>query len=130
MLHHRRGGVVAPDEDIRKRLIVAHQHVEARSEALDEVGFEQKRFGFRTDRDEFHRSGRQDHARDAVGMAAQPDVIRNSGFKRTGLADIDDVAARIEHSIDARRLRQRFQITGNNVDAGLGVLRPGSPLSR
>ena len=125
MLHHRRCRVVARDQDIRKRLIVAHQHVEARTEALDKVGFEQKRFGFGADGDEFHRCGRQDHARDAICVTGQPDVIRYSGFELAGLADVDDVTVRIEHAINARRLRQRFQITGNNIDTGLGCLGRG-----
>ncbi len=39
MFEDLRGGVIAGDENIGKRLVVPHQHVEAWPEALDEVGF-------------------------------------------------------------------------------------------
>ena len=63
--------LVARDEDVGKRLVVAHQHIEARPEALDKVGFEKQRLGLGADGDELHRRGRRDHARDAVRVPAR-----------------------------------------------------------
>ena len=93
---------VARDEDVGERLVVAHQHVEARAEALDEVGFEQQRLGLGADRDELHRRGRRDHARDAVGVAAEARVVRHARLEVARLADVDDVAL-AHRACDRRR---------------------------
>ncbi len=65
MLEDLRRPMVAGDQDIGKRLVVAQQHVEARPQLLDEVGFQQQRFGLGRGRDELDRHGRGDHAQDA-----------------------------------------------------------------
>jgi hypothetical protein len=38
--------MVAGDQDIGKRLVVAQLHVEARPQLLDQIGLEQQRLGF------------------------------------------------------------------------------------
>jgi hypothetical protein len=98
-------GMIAGDQDIGKGLVVAQQHIEVRPEALDEVGFEQQRFGLGRRRNEFHRGGRRDHAHGAVfeagariGQHALVDVL--------GLADIENAALAIEHAIDAGAARR------------------------
>ena len=55
MLDELRRRVVAGDQDIGEALVVAQQHVEARLQLLDEIGFQQQRLGFGLRRDEHHR---------------------------------------------------------------------------
>src|SRR5690606_16111372 len=47
MLDEGRGLVVSGDENVGERLVVAQQHIEAGPQALDQVGLEQQRLGFR-----------------------------------------------------------------------------------
>jgi hypothetical protein len=47
--------VVTGDQDIGERLVVAQKHIEARPQPLDQVGFEQQRFGLGCRRDELER---------------------------------------------------------------------------
>jgi hypothetical protein len=103
--------MVGGDENIGKRLVVAQQHVEAWPQPLDQVGFQQQRFGLGDGRDEFDRMGQRDHALDAgvvpgrtrVGDDPLPDVLR--------LADIKHLAGGIEHPIDPGRRRREPGVT-------------------
>ena len=108
MLENLRRPMVARDQDIGKRLVVAQLHVEARPQLLDQVGLEQQRFGFRVGRDDLDINGGRDHAQDArrqrgvdAGVGRQPlaDVL--------GLADIEHIVAGIEHAVDAGRGRRQ-----------------------
>ena len=107
MLEDLRRPVVAGDQDIGKRLVVAQLHVEARPQLLDQIGFEQQRLGFGRGRDDLHRHGGRDHAQDArrlrrvdarIGGQPLADVL--------GLADIEHVVGGVEHAIDAGRGRR------------------------
>ena len=108
MLEDLRRPMVAGDQDIGKRLVVAQLHVEARPQLLDQIGFQQQRFGLGRGGDDLDRHGRGDHAQDArrqrrvdAGVGGQPlaDVFR--------LADIEHVAGGIEHAVDAGRGRRQ-----------------------
>ena len=101
MLGQLRDRVVLGDEDIGKRLVVAQHHVEAGLQLLDEVGFQQQGFGLGAGGHELHVHGQQDHRRDAVGVARGARVVRDPVLQVPGLADIDDIALRIIHAIDA-----------------------------
>ena len=131
MLDEGRGLVVAGDENVRERLVVAQQHVEARPQALDQVGLEQQRLGFRARRHELHRGGGHDHPHDAVGLALQARVARHPLLQRARLADVKNRAFLVEHAIDARPERQTADEMRDDVDAarvrperrGLGLER-------
>ena len=106
MLQDLRRPVVAGDQDIGKRLVVAQLHVEARPQLLDQIGFQQQRLGFGRGRHDLDGRGGRDHAQDArrlrrrdpcIGRQPLPDVLR--------LADIEHVAGGIEHAVDAGRGR-------------------------
>ena len=106
MLEDLRRPVVAGDQNIGKRLVVAQLHVEARPQLLDQIGFEQQRFGFGRGRDDLDRHGGRDHAQDAgrlrrvdarIGGQPLADVFR--------LADIEHVVGRVQHAVDAGRGR-------------------------
>ena len=112
------GGVVGVgDQDVGERLVVAHQDIETRTEALDEIGFEEKGLGLGADADEFHRGGERDHARDAVRMTAEAGIVRDTGLERAGLADVDDITLGVEHAVDAGGGGQCLQIAGDDRGA-------------
>ena len=68
--------------------------------------------------------GGGDHARDAVGVTAEPRVVRDACLQVARLADVDDRAFMIEHAVDAGRGRQPFQVAGNDGGpAGGGAFR-------
>ena len=107
MLEDLRRPVVAGDQNIGKRLVVAQLHVEARPQLLDQIGLEQQRLGLGRGRDDLDRHGGRDHAQDArrlrrvdarIGGQPLADVL--------GLADIEHVVGRVEHAIDAGRGRR------------------------
>ena len=94
--------MVAGDQDIGKRLVVAQLHVEARPQLLDQIGFEQQRLGLGRGRDDLDIHGGRDHAQDArrlrrvdarVGRQPLADVFR--------LADVKHVVGGVEHAVDA-----------------------------
>jgi hypothetical protein len=108
MLEDLRRPVVAGDQDIGKRFVVAQLHIEARPQLFDQIGFQQQRFGLGGGGDDFDRYGGCDHAQDArrqrrvdagVGRKAFADVLR--------LADVQHVAGGIEHAVDAGRGRRQ-----------------------
>ena len=113
MLENPGRPVIVGNDDIGKALVVAQQHIEARAQSLDEIGFQQQRFGFRMRAHEFHCRCFADHAGNAVGMAAHLGIGSNSLFQALCLADIKNVASRIEHTIDARRVWQPLDEFGN-----------------
>ena len=111
MLEDLRRPVIRGDQDIGKRLVVAQHHVEARPQPLDEVGFEQQRLGLGAGDDEFQRAGRGDHAFDAGVETGRPRIGGDALLDVLGLADIEHVAARIDHAVDARPRRRVLEIT-------------------
>ena len=116
MLHELRRLVIG-DEDIGKRLVVTQQHVEARPQALDEVRLQQQRLGFGPRRDEFHRRGLLDHADDPVRLQSDAGIAGDALLEIARLADIEHVACRIEHAVDAGRIRQALDEIGDHRGA-------------
>ena len=64
LVDHRKGMI--RDMDVRKRFVVPQKYVVARLELLDEVLFQQQRFGLGPRRQEHHRRGFRNHPRDAA----------------------------------------------------------------
>ena len=119
MLHDRRRLVVLRNQDVGKGLVVAQQHVEARAEALDEVGLEQQRFRLGARAHEVHRHGGADHAGDAAALAGEPRVADDALLQAARLADVEHVAVGIDHAVDARCVRQRLHRGGDHGFAGV-----------
>ncbi|QTK78991.1 hypothetical protein AT6N2_C1210 [Agrobacterium tumefaciens] len=117
MLEDGRRAIIRGDEDIGKGFVVTQKHVKARPQALDQIRFQEKRFGFRAGGDEFHVRGETHHLGDAVGVHAALRIIADALLQRTGLADVKNVARIVEHAIDARRIRQMFDELGDEVHA-------------
>jgi len=106
MLHQPRRGVAAGDQDVGKTLVVAQQHVVARLELLDEIGFEQQRLGLGLGGDEHHRAGLGDHAGDADRLPLRRRVGLHPLLDRARLADIEHLAVGPDHAVDARPVRR------------------------
>ena len=106
MLEDLRRPVIRRDQDVGKRLVVAQQHVEARAQPLDQIGFEQQRFGLGLGGDELHRRRRRDHAHDAAVVAGRPRIGGDPLLDVLRLADVEHVALGVDHAIDAGRRRR------------------------
>ncbi len=110
--------MVRCDQDIGKRLVVAQQHVEARPQALDQVGFQQQRFGLGCGRDELHRHRRRDHAGDAAVVTDRPGIGRHPLLDVLGFADVEHLALGVDHAVDAGRRRRMLDGTRDRRPAG------------
>ena len=66
--------MISTDEDIRKRLVIAQQDIEAWLQRFDQAGFEQKSFGLGFGDHEFHARGRHNHRGDALCLPADARV--------------------------------------------------------
>ena len=125
MLEDAGRGVVGGEQDVGERLVVPHQHVEARPQALDQIGFQQQRFGLGAGDHEFHRRGLAHHPADAVGVEASLRVVGDALLQAARLADIEHVAGRVHHAVDAGRVGQPLDEFLDDVGAGLAVGIPG-----
>ena len=110
VLEDLRRPVIRSDDDVGKRLIVAQQHVEPRPQSFDQVGFEEERFGLGRGGDELHRRGRRDHPFDARVVPRRAGVGRDPLLDVLRLADVEHLAGRIEHAIDAGRRRRELGV--------------------
>ena len=105
--------VIGAQKDVGEALVVAEQNIVTRLQPLDQVRFEQQRLGLRRRLDEDHRARFRDHAQDAVRMARVLGVGRDALLQTRGLADIEHVALRVQHAIDAGPVGQRLHIRGD-----------------
>ena len=117
MLGELRCRVVAGQQDVGKRLVVAHQHIEARLHLLDVIRLEQQRLGLGRRRHEDHGGGERDHPRDAAIVATAAGIARNARFDALGLADIEHLARIRNHAVDARTAWRMAQIGANHRSA-------------
>jgi hypothetical protein len=108
VLEDLRRPVIRSDDDVRKRLVVAQQHVESRPQAFDQVGFEEQRFRLGRRGDELHTGGRRDHPFDTGVVSGRAGIGRDALLDVLRLADVEHFAGRIEHSIDAGRRRRQL----------------------
>ncbi len=106
------------DVDVGERLVVAQQHVVARLQALDEVRFEQQRLDLGVGRDDLERRRFRHHAAQALGQLGDRGVVRDALGEAARLADVERVAASVEHAIDAGPLRQARQLLLDQRGAG------------
>src|SRR5205814_9986492 len=104
MLEYLWSPMIAGDQNVGKRLVIAQLHVEARAQLLDQVGLEQQRLGLGRGGYDLDRHGRRDHAQDAGWLhRAYPGVRGKPVANIFRFADIEHVVRRIQHAIHARR---------------------------
>jgi len=118
MLLDPRKVVVGAQQDEREAFVVAQQHVVGGPEALDQLRLEQQRLGFVIGRDDRHRPRLRDHPLQPLGQPLDLRVIGDAVLERARLADIEHVAARILHAIDARSRGQGLQHIADRRHAG------------
>ena len=117
MLGDLRRGMIAGQQNIGKRFVVAHQHIETRLELLDEIGLKEKRLGLGFGRDEDHRGGQRDHPGDARRVAGRPQIARDPLADAFRLADIKYLMSGANHPVNARTLRRMFPIAADDSGA-------------
>ena len=117
MFQYLRKCVIAGQQDMREGLVIPHQHIVARLQPLDQVGFEQQRIGLGRRGDEFHLRRHRNHTGDAVRLSGQFGVARHTLLQASGLADIKQLAAGVIHAIDARTVGQQADLGRNQSHA-------------
>ena len=80
--------MISRQDDIWKRLVIAHQHIETRPKPLDQVGFQQQCFSLGPGDHELHRRGFPDHANDSVGVTAPLRVVGDPFLETPCLPDV------------------------------------------
>ena len=123
MLGDLRRGMIPRDEDEREGLVIPHQHIVARLQLLDEIGFKQQRFGFRRGRDEFHLRRFGDHPRDTVVRRVPARIGTDTRLEVARLADIEHLTCGIDHAINTGRAGQGLPESADHRHAGRQPLR-------
>ncbi len=113
-----RKGVVGGDLDVGEALVVAQKHVVARLELLDQVLLQQQRLGLALRGQEHHRAGGGDHSPYACVMPGGLGIGGNALPQAARLADIEHVAAGIEHAVDAGPVVELLEIVADHQVAG------------
>ncbi len=106
MLADQRELVAGAQEDVGEALVVAQDDVERRPVPLDQVGLEQQRLDLARGGDELHRAGQRHHALQPGRQPLRLGVGRHPLPERFGLADVERLAALVEHAVDPRLVRQ------------------------
>ncbi len=119
MLEDLRHRMVAGYQDEGEGLVVPEHHIEPGLEPLDQIGLEQKRLDLGRGGDELHACGVGDHAHDAVVVRARPRVALHPLLEMPRLADIEYLAVRIDHAVNARSRRRRLGVAADHRRAGL-----------
>ena len=78
MLEDAGRGVFIGNHDIGKALIIAQQHIETWTQALDKIRFKQQRLGLGMGCDKLHIDRIKDHLGDAVGVPAHLGIRGNA----------------------------------------------------
>ena len=117
MLGDLRGGVIAGDQDIGERFVVAQQHVVARHQPLDQIDLQQQRLDLGIGGHDLELRRLRHHAAQPLGQLADLGVGGDALLQIARLADIERVARLVQHAIDAGATRQALQRVGNDLHA-------------
>ncbi len=120
------GKVAAGDHQVRVGLVVAEDDVVARRERLDEVVLEDQRFGLGARDGDLEVGHLRHHHGDARPMVVLGEVRRDALPEIACLPDVKHVAARAEHAIHPRPVRQ----AGNQRRGIEGALGRGARIAR
>jgi hypothetical protein len=104
------GRMLAADDDLRERLVVAQEDVEAGLQLLDQVDLEQQGVRLGPGGDELHGPRQVDHQGDALGVEPALGVLQHALLQRAGLADVEHLAILAHHAIDARPIGQALDL--------------------
>ncbi len=121
MLLDAREGVILAQQDEGEAFVVAQQDVVGRPEALDQLRFEQQRLGLGLVVTIVIDRVCADHALQPLRQPGDLRVVGDAVPQRPRLADVEHVAARILHPVDAGPDRQRLQHLADRRDARFEV---------
>jgi hypothetical protein len=110
--------MIGGDGEVGKRFVVAQEHVVAWLEALDQIAFEQQRFGFGGGRYYLKVVGRGDHALDAYRQPFGPRVGDDPFLDVFGFADVEDRSIFAEHAVNAWFAGEGRQQAAQNLGSG------------
>ncbi len=116
VLEDLREVVVGGDQDVGERLVVAEQDIELRFQRLDQIRLEQQRLDFGVGRHDFHVPGFRDHALQTHGQTAGIGIGCHPFLEVARLADVEDLAASVDHPVDARISGHRPQFPPDERD--------------
>ena len=111
--------VIAADQDVREAFVVPQQNIVTGTELLDQIRFKKQRLHFRMGGHELHGHGFGNHALKTDRQALRMGIGLHALFQASRLADIEHVAARVEHPVDARPQPQLRQVAGDNTGTRL-----------
>ena len=111
MLQNLRRPVIACQQDVGKRFVVAQLNVEAWAKLLDQVRFQQQRFGLGRRGNNLHHDRLGNHSLNADRVAGRSRIGGEPLAHALGLADIEHLAGRIQHPVDAGRRRSELHGT-------------------
>ena len=132
MLLDAREGMILPQQDKRKALIIAQQHVVWWPVAFNQLRLQQQRLRLAARGDNVHGPRLRNHPLQAQRQFRRLRIIGDTVFKAPRLPHIQHIAARIHHAIDAGRLRQSFPnpANGGYPRLQIGPLRPAHGIGR
>ena len=99
----------AGEADVRVALVVAEEDVVPRLLGLDEVVLEQQRLAFRARHRRLDARDLRKHDGDPGFVRSLLEIARHALLEIARLADIERLARRVEHPVDARTMRQRTE---------------------
>ena len=99
------------DLEIWIALVILEADVVARTMLLDEVALQDQRLDFRVCEDRLEVGDLRHHRTHLRRlMLAALEVLPHTVLQDDRLADIDDAPLRVLHDVDARRIRQQFEL--------------------
>ena len=113
--------MIGMEQDEGKAFIVAQQNIIRGAITFDQLRFEQQRLSFAVGRDNRHRPRQRDHPPQPVGQSLDLRIIGDTVAQRARLADIENIAARIVHPIDARSRGQGREHIADRGDPRLEI---------
>ena len=118
--------MIGAQQDEREALIITQQHIVSRAISLDQLRLKQQRLGLTVGCHNRHRPRLRDHPAEAIGEAVNLRVIAHPVFECARLPDIEHIAARIMHPVNAGLNRQRLPNIADRSDPGvkIGQFRP------
>jgi hypothetical protein len=84
-------------------LVVAQQHVVARRQRLDQLVFQQQRFGLGAGDGDVHPRHLRQHRQRARRLGRVAEIAAYTLAQRAGLADVQQAVVGRVHAVDARR---------------------------
>src|SRR5690606_20447980 len=114
----------AGEQYLRIGLVITQGHVVARCQRLDQLVFQQQRFGFVAGHRDVHARHLRQHHHDPPVLRRAVEIAAHTLAQRAGLADIQQGVVFGIHAVDPRRGAQRCRESPAVETAGLPATHP------